>query len=457
MKIKFKTNFLKNLIIVALFIALIIGHNISRENSTSKRNEIFNLTKQLISKNQQLYKIQRNLKLQGQDVNEVLNPRSIIFKKTVTNKQLNNFPEFQITKYKTQDILKTANFNALASAYLDFYNDNQVLIATYDGVFAIANIDNLKDFKKIKSNIKQIIKYDDFYNHDHYGIKDILVDGNTLYVSYIGEEEKNCHNLKIIKSNINFKKLDFELFYKTPNCIKKLNSYGEFLAQQGAGGRMVNTSKNSIFFTTGEFRFRTLSQEKSSHYGKILEIDKNTKKAKVISLGHRNPQGLYFSKKHNFLISTEHGPSGGDEVNINLYPRKNIKNYGWPISSYGNHYYKNYSKEKLKKAPLNKSHKKYKFVEPIKYFVPSIGISQIIPINKEETKFIFGAMGNEISEKDLSLHYIKLNNERTKVIEHKHEVLNERVRDIIITKDLKKIFLFLETSSSLAVINVSQN
>jgi len=66
-------------------------------------------------------------------------------------------------------------------------------------------------------------------------------------------------------------------------------------------------------------------------------------------------------------------------------------------------------------------------------------------------------MGNEISEKDLSLHYIKLNNERTKIIEHKHEVLNERVRDIIITKDLKKIFLFLETSSSLAVINVSQN
>ena len=49
----------------------------------------------------------------------------------------------------------------------------------------------------------------------------------------------------------------------------------------------------------------------------------------------------------------------------------NIKNFGWPISSYGKHYYKNYSKEILAEAPLNNSHKKYGFEEPIKYFDPS--------------------------------------------------------------------------------------
>ena len=42
---------------------------------------------------------------------------------------------------------------------------------------------------------------------------------------------------------------------------------------------------------------------------------------------------------------------------------------------------KNYSKKKLKEAPLNKSHKKFGFVEPLKYFVPSIGISEIISLS----------------------------------------------------------------------------
>ena len=131
------------------------------------------------------------------------------------------------------------------------------------------------------------------------------------------------------------------------------------------------------------------------------------------------------------------GPKGGDEVNINLNPLKKIKNYGWPISSYGEHYYKNYSKKILQEAPLNKSHKKYGFEEPIKYFVPSIGISQIIPFNDNDTAFLIGAMGNEIQDQDLGLHLILLNEKRQKVISHNYTLLNERVRDIIASKDRK--------------------
>ena len=54
-------------------------------------------------------------------------------------------------------------------------------------------------------------------------------------------------------------------------------------------------------------------------------------------MGHRNPQGLDYSKKFDYVISSEHGPAGGDEVNLNINPEK-VKNFGWPISSYGNHY-----------------------------------------------------------------------------------------------------------------------
>ena len=444
-------NYIIYIIILILSGTLVAGYVINKKNSASKKNEIFNLRKQFKVKNTQLSNIQKYFLKIDKNINNFTNPDNINFSKTESDKKLQGFENLQISKYTTQDILFSANIMALGSAYIDFYNnDNELILGKYDGIFAISNLNNLNKFSKIKSNISDLIKYEEFYISDQYGIKDILVDDNTLYVSFIGEKEKNCYDLKILKSEINKKNLDFEIFYKTSGCVNKNNRH-EFYAHQGAGGRMFKKN-DSILFTTGEFRNRPLAQDKESFYGKILEINIYTKKTKILSLGHRNPQGLYYSKKYNFIISTEHGPKGGDEVNINHSPLENIKNFGWPISSYGDHYRKNYTKEKLSQAPLNKSHKKYGFVEPIKYFVPSIGISQIVPLTNEDDEFLIGAMGSEVSENDLSLHYIKLDNKRKKVVKHKFVLLNERIRDIIVSKDKQKIILFLETSSSLGVI-----
>ena len=58
-------------------------------------------------------------------------------------------------------------------------------------------------------------------------------------------------------------------------------------------------------------------------------------------MGHRNPQGLYFDKEKNILLETEHGPMGGDEINLinlNGIKKGKIPNFGWPISSAGEHY-----------------------------------------------------------------------------------------------------------------------
>ena len=91
-------------------------------------------------------------------------------------------------------------------------------------------------------------------------------------------------------------------------------------------------------------------------------------------------------------------------------------------------------------------------LEPLKYFVPSIGISEVVPLNEEDTEFLVGAMGNEIKDQDLGIHYIKLNKERKKIINHKFIPLNERVRDMVISKDKNIIVMFLETTSSLAIL-----
>ena len=214
---------------------------------------------------------------------------------------------------------------------------------------------------------------------------------------------------------------------------------------------------NQILFTTGDFRYRTLAQNKDSDYAKILRINLINGESKIVSLGHRNPQGIFYNMKDDYIISTEHGPKGGDEININKNPDVKMKNYGWPISSYGDHYAKHYTKEQIAKAPLHKSHKKFGFEEPIKYFVPSIGISEIIMISDEISghEFLVGSMGSEIKEGDLSLHYIKLNKNKTKVIDHNIVTIGERIRDMIFLKEKKIALLFLETSSSIGILSIN--
>ncbi len=453
---KFKTQHIYQLLIVLLISLLITGYAINKKNSASKKNEILNITEQLKIRNKQITKIQENLIKSDDNINNLINSSQIEFKSVYENKTLTGFENYKISKYQTSDIIFNANIKAIGSAFVDFFNnERELILATYDGVFAYANFENIKKFSKINSNISEIIKYDEFYLHDHYGIKDIFTDNENLYISYIGKKSDNCYDLKILSAKINKQFLNFNNFFQTVDCVNKNNKH-EYYAHQGAGGRMIKID-NSILFSTGEFRNRPLAQKLDNEYGKILKINIETKDVKIVSYGHRNPQGLYYSEKYDFIISTEHGPKGGDEININHKPFTRVKNFGWPISSYGEHYKKNYSDEKLKQAPLNKSHKKFGFEEPIKYFVPSIGISEIISLSENDDKYLVGAMGNEIVEQDLGLHYIELNQNKDKIIKHKYFPLNERVRDMVISNNKKKIILFLETTSSIAVIKKSTN
>ena len=450
-----------------LLVVIILGYFLNKESSSSKKNEISNFAQQLKIRNNQIAKIQQNLFLKGKDINELINENEIDFRKIIENQILVDFNGYNFSKKKinenllegylfskfsTNDILFTGNIGASATAFIDFYNqDKNIILATYDGIFAKAKISTPEKFTKIPSNIKELIKYKKFFTHDHYGIKDIFVDKNILYVSYIGQKIKDCYDLRIISTNLNENYLNFDLFYQTKDCVNVKNNHG-FWAHQGAGGRLAKIDNSNLLFTTGDFRNRPLAQNPNNEFGKIITINTKNRKSNIISIGHRNPQGLYYSENFDFIISTEHGPKGGDEINLNHRPLTKIKNFGWPISSYGEHYAKNYSKKILDEAPLKKSHKKYGFEEPIKYFDPSIGISQLISLNDNDYEFFVGAMGNEIKDQDLGVHYIKLDKSRKKIIRHNYIPLNERVRDIVISEDKNIILLFLETTSSIAIL-----
>lgn len=117
------------------------------------------------------------------------------------------------------------------------------------------------------------------------------------------------------------------------------------------GSRLLFDKEGKLFVTTGE-RFldniRVQAQWLSSDIGKILRINKDgspaagnpsfqdsaNAKNEIWAYGVRNPQGLTFNPETGELWESEHGPQGGDEINI----IKPGKNYGWPVIAYGTEY-----------------------------------------------------------------------------------------------------------------------
>jgi len=362
---------------------------------------------------------------------------------------LNN-NNFKIKKFKIPLLLVSKNeeFMTKGNSYIDYHKKN-LFVVSGNGIFLYINVEEFEKKNSkllvIPTNIKEIIKYDDFFINSKFGIKDILINENNIYISYTNNLTKNCFNISVLYAKINTTRLKFKKFFTPEDYICK--DYIDFNAHS-SGGRIVEFQDNKLLLSTGEFLDSAKSQISNNTLGKILAIKKDDKSYELISKGHRNVQGLFYDKKNNIIYSTEHGPMGGDEININnLKNNDEVKNYGWPISSYGEHYGGKSLLNRLTryiKYPLNKSHKEYGFTEPLKYFVPSIGISEIVLLDnnflysKNEQLLVASLAG-------MSLHYLQINDEKIK----KHSVinLNERIRDMIYVKNLNMIFLSLEKSN----------
>ena len=157
--------------------------------------------------------------------------------------------------------------------------------------------------------------------------------------------------------------------------LPKVNSSAHF------GCRIVEAFKNgqpdgNLFLTLGE-RFSRMqdAQKLDNHHGKVVRVGKdgsvpkdnpfiNTANAlpEIWSYGHRNPQGATLASDGT-LWTHEHGPQGGDEINL---PQAG-KNYGWPVISYG----ENYGGGKIGEGLTAKAGME----QPLHYWVPSIAPS----------------------------------------------------------------------------------
>ena len=323
--------------------------------------------------------------------------------------------------------------------FIEEFNDDLIIVDFSGNIFFI-NKNIIKDLKKIDSK-----KINSNINFKNKLIRDILVIDDKIYISLALIEDNinqkttsqsydkqtiinKCQKIGIYSAKISKEKLNFTNFFVSEECINKFNA-----------GRMKsythNNKKGLLLSTDADTSHKYLAQDENSLFGKILFIDFEKKKPLVFSKGHRTPQGLLVV--NNRIIATEHGPRGGDEINLIEYGN----NYGWPIASYGEPY--KWQKKNTERIQYLKNHDKNGFIEPIISFVPSIAISEIIKVPDKfsahwKDSYLVTTLAGKV------VYRVLLDKNLSKVINYEKIYIGKRIRDIIYIEDYNVFILALE-------------
>lgn len=215
------------------------------------------------------------------------------------------------------------------------------------------------------------------------GLLDVAVHPNFeengwIYLSYASSEgDGEGANTAIMRAKLEGNALtEQEVLYKgTPNSRRG----------QHFGSRLEFDNNGYLFFSIGDRGNRDVNpQDLTRDGGKIYRIhddgripddnpfvNQDGAKKAVYSYGHRNPQGMTLNKETGQIWAHEHGPQGGDEINV-IEPGKN---YGWPVISYGINYNGTTFAEATSREGME---------QPIKYWVPSIAPSGLAFVSSDK-------------------------------------------------------------------------
>lgn len=192
-----------------------------------------------------------------------------------------------------------------------------------------------------------------------------------IYLSYSDPGEAESAMTKVIRAKIRGNALEqIETLFQAPPATYRTGNVH-------FGSRFVFDGKGHVFFSIGERGQQTDAQDLTRPNGKVHRMNEDgsvpadnpfVKQAGAIptiwSYGHRNPQGLAQHPDTGALYAAEHGPRGGDELNLVLKG----KNYGWPVITYGMNY---------NGSPMTDKTAAPDMEQPLTYWVPSIALSSI--------------------------------------------------------------------------------
>lgn len=276
---------------------------------------------------------------------------------------------------------------------------------------------------------KQIISgVPEVYNRGQGGLLDIALHPNYgengwIYLTYASPEgEEEGGNTALMRAKLNGTQLtDQEVLYKaSPNTTKG----------QHFGSRIVFDNDGYLYFSIGERGERELNpQDITRDGGKVYRlnedgsipednpfVDKEDAKKAIYSYGHRNPQGMILHPETGEVWVHEHGPQGGDEINV----VQKGANYGWSEVTYGENYGGGAISDETTREGI---------VEPIHYWLPSIAPSGMVLVTSDK----FPHLKGNLLVGSLKFQYLEhLIMDGKKVV--KREKLLEdigRVRDVI--------------------------
>lgn len=249
---------------------------------------------------------------------------------------------------------------------------------------------------------KRISGLPEVHSNGQGGLLDLVLDpdfanNHWLYFTYASQEKDTFanrlgSNTALMRATLNMSTMTLSkqtLLYKAQPNSKKRQHYGS---------RIVFDDKGFIFFSIGDRGQRDLNpQNINKDGGKIYRlhtdgtvpldnpfISQNGAKTAIFSYGHRNPQGLAIDPRSNNIWSHEHGPRGGDEVNL----IKKGENYGWPKVSFGINYSGTTFTDKTHMPGMT---------QPALYWSPSIAPSDMIYVTSDKYptlkgKFLVGSL-----------------------------------------------------------------
>lgn len=166
---------------------------------------------------------------------------------------------------------------------------------------------------------------------------------------------------------------DWDIVYRSAPCLKMKKRLSALEAHM-AGGRMVVTGPQTVYLANGDYHIDGMrsdglgiAQDSNNELGKVMRINYMTGDHEMVSMGHRNMQGIAAFPDGEVYVA-EHGPKGGDELNHIVKGA----NYGWPKVSYG----LTYSNGRLPESEYFGRHDG--FTPPAFSWMPSPALSSLI-------------------------------------------------------------------------------
>lgn len=341
--------------------------------------------------------------------------------------------------------------------------DSGYLLATGEGMLHFLTLDQNKDTLQTESLPYRIPINSDEYESsvgenikNTFRVTDILVHEmgerfQLLAAHHFWNAEQSCGVLRVSRTEGEYTKvlrgeadLKWQTVYDTEPCLPAEG--GQLTRGSESGGRMVFIDDGKLLLTVGDHEYDginrkpIMAQDVSTSYGKTILINLRTGVSEVYSIGHRNPQGLYVDPRGT-IWSTEHGPSGGDELNILLHG----SNYGWPLvthgTQYGMHIWPNSTNQGQHDG----------FQRPMFAWLPSIAVSNLVGVQRE----LFPLWRNDllVASFKKTLYRVRIREGQVQYVESIS--IPGRIRDLLEDDD-GKIVLYLDLGTVMFIRPISE-